>query len=97
LSRHSALHHAIRRLAYALLSRVPDRLKYAVGTAWRRIRLPYRLLRAGDVVIQIGAPRDTLLAGRSRSAHFAGLIGQGGRVLVIEPEEQNLSALRRGR
>jgi FkbM family methyltransferase len=43
--------------------------------------------------VQIGAPWDTLRAGRSRAAHFARLVGREGRVIVIEPTPENVAAL----
>lgn len=94
LSRFSALHNAVRKAAYAVLWRIPDSVKYGIGGVWRRFRRPYRLLRPGDTAIQIGAPWDTLRAGRSRAAHFARLVGDGGRVIVIEPAHDNILALR---
>lgn len=93
LSRFSTVHHALRKAAYAVLWRLPDGFKYAVGSLWRRFRLPYRLLGPGDVVIQIGAPWDTLRAGRSRAVHFARRVGDAGRVIAIEPAPDNVTAL----
>ena len=53
------------------MARVPFRLKYAIGQHLRRGRPPYELVRNGSVVVQVGAPRDTLRSGRSRGMHFA--------------------------
>lgn len=94
LSRHSALHNRLRRLGYAVLWRIPEGPKYAIGTWLRRYRLPYRLVRAGATVVQIGAPWDTLRAGRSRAVHFARIVGPRGRVVVFEPDGESVAALR---
>lgn len=94
LSRHSRLHNTLRRVGYAVLWRIPEGPLYGVGTRLRRYRLPYRLLRPGATVVQIGAPWDTLKAGRSRAVHFARLVGPGGRVMVLEPDPDSAAALR---
>jgi len=94
LSRFSRAHELLRRTAYAVLWRLPASLKYGSGALWRRFRLPYKLLRPGDAAIQIGAPWDTLRAGRSRAVHFARFVGNVGKVVVIEPAPDNLAALR---
>lgn len=93
LDRLSRLHEILRKSAYAILFRLPDWLKYGVGEASRRVRLPYSLLRAGDTAIQIGAPWDTLKSGRSRAAYFSRLVGASGKVLAVEPEQNNVEAL----
>ena len=94
LDRLSRTHDAIRRAAYSILFRLPDSIKYAIGHVWRRFRRPYNLLEEGDMAIQVGAPWDTLKAGRSRSAYFARFVGHAGRVLALEPEKSNIEALR---
>jgi FkbM family methyltransferase len=78
----------------ATMTRMPDALKYGVGTELRRRRLPYSLLRSGDTVVQVGAPRDILRAGRSRAVHFSRLVGKNGRVIVLEPDVESAQALR---
>lgn len=86
-----------RRIAVRLFNRtleqVPHSTKYGVGLRLRRDRYPYRIIRDGDVVVQVGAPFDTLKAGRSRAMYFAQLVGTG-RVLIIEADPINLAALR---
>jgi FkbM family methyltransferase len=94
LSRFSFAHNLVRKAAYAVLWRLPDGIKYGFGGLWRRFRLPYRLLQPGDTVIQIGAPWDTLRAGRSRAVHFARFVGHSGRIVVVEPAEENVAALK---
>lgn len=73
---------------------LPLRLKYAAGGAVRRRKAPYSFIGQGDTVVQIGAARDVLAAGRSRAVHFARLIGTG-RVVVVEPDPDNCAAVRR--
>ena len=68
-------------------------MKYAVAMRRRRNRLPYSLV-AGKVVIQVGAPHDTLHSGRSRGFSFAQLAGQTGRVVIIEPNPESVRQLR---
>jgi len=45
--------------------------------------------------VQIGAPWDLLRAGRSRGIHFARLVGESGKTVIIEPDTDNVAALRR--
>lgn len=84
----SDLFRLLTRLYNAILSRMPYALKYGIGTAARRNKYPYSLLEADDFVIQLGAPRDTLVAGRSRAIHFARVVSEG-TVVVIEPDPSN--------
>lgn len=58
-----------------------------------RLRLPYKVLRPGDCVIQIGSPWDLLRAGRSRGIHLARAVGASGKVIIIEPGKENVAAL----
>jgi len=89
------LHRALVRSANRVLPLVPFPVKYAVTDLVRRRRLPYRLLGPGRVAIQVGAPRDTLLAGRSRAMAFARLTYPGGRLLVVEPDASSVEEFRR--
>jgi FkbM family methyltransferase len=75
------------------LSLVPFSIKYGIASRLRKKKFPYRVIQNGDVVIQVGAPKDTLLAGRSRAMNFLQLVGKG-KVLVIEPDQTNCDALR---
>lgn len=90
----AGLFRQLTRLFNAVTGAIPDAWKYAAGGALRRGKPPYSLLRDDDVVIQVGAPRDLLAAGRSRAIHFARLVPRG-RVLVVEPDPANLEALGR--
>lgn len=95
VNRLSQVHLFLRRVVYFVLFRLPDWLKYGLGGAWRRVRQPYRLLGPGDAVVQVGAPWDTLRAGRSRAAYFARFVGPSGQVIVVEPSDSNVKALNR--
>ena len=93
VDRLSRAHNLVRSAAYAVLWRLPDWLKYGFGSVWRSLRQPYKLLGRGDAAVQVGAPWDTLRAGRSRAAYFARFVGQTGRVVVVEPSDSNVTAL----
>ena len=84
IPRQTLLHAAVRKIGYALLFPLPYGVKYRVGTWLRLSRLPYRLVRPGSTVIQVGAPWDVLRSGRSRAAYFGVLAGENGRVIVVE-------------
>lgn len=93
-SRFSPIHRALRRVAYAVLVPLPVSVKYgALGAVLSR-RLPYRLVKSGSTVVQVGAPWDVLQAGRSRAVHLARMVGPSGRVIVLEPEPRSAQALR---
>ena len=95
LNRFSFLHKALRRISYAVLWNLPNWFKWPAIGFFLRFRLPYRLLKPGDVVVQIGAPWDLLRAGRSRGIHLARMVGKSGKAVIIEPDADNLVALRR--
>ena len=82
----------LRRAFNWVAWRIPYPVKYGVGTAIRRKRFPYAVIRPGDVVVQIGAPRDLVKSGRSRAVHFARLVGNG-KVVVLEPDPDSVKAL----
>jgi len=84
---------ALGRAYNAAMSAIPDVPKYAIGTHFRRRKIPYQFIEADDVIVQVGAPRDLLAAGRSRAVHFA-RIATRGRVVVVEPDPENCRALR---
>ncbi len=88
------IHRALVRIANRVLTLVPFRLKYALTDIVRRRSLPYRLLGPGSVAIQVGAPRDTLLAGRSRAMAFVRRTSPSGRVLVVEPDAASADEFR---
>ena len=88
-SHQSPLHRTLVRIYNRLAGLVPFELSYRIGTRLRQNRYPYRLLQTGSTVIQVGAPADTLAAGRSRAAQFAKIVGPEGCVIVVEPSEQS--------
>lgn len=83
----------VTRPAAWILNLLPEQMKYSLGLARRKRRAPYNLIRENDVVFQIGAPRDLLLAGRSRAGYFLNLVSGSGKVVVLEPDEKNCEAL----
>jgi FkbM family methyltransferase len=85
-SHRSQLHRRAVRVYNAVMATVPFSVKYRLGKRARRRRPPYCYVRPGSVVVQVGAPQDTLLAGRSRAMHFALLAGPTGKVLAVEPD-----------
>lgn len=89
------LHRALVRGANRLLPRVPFAVKYGATGRLRKGKLPYRLVGPGSTAIQVGAPRDTLLAGRSRAMDFVRRTHPGGRVLVVEPDPASVDEFRR--
>jgi len=76
-----------------IMSKAPYGLKYPLGSMLRRHKYPYRVIKDGDVVVQVGAPRDILHAGRSRALHFARMVGRG-KAMIIEPDKENVTALK---
>lgn len=92
-SHQNRIHRVLVRIANKGLSLVPFRWKYAIGTQIKKKHPPYSLVK-GKVVIQVGAPFDTLLAGRSRGMYFSKLVGGDGKVLVVEPLKQSVQAFR---
>lgn len=75
------------------LKAIPNKLLYAAGAKARAGRFPYKVIEDGDVVVQIGAPRDLLSVGRSRSAYFMQFVN-GGTLVVMEPDPDSAQALR---
>jgi FkbM family methyltransferase len=56
--------------------------------------MPYSLLDETSTIVQVGAPADTLMSGRSRAMHFA-LIARRGKVVVVEPDQASADLLGR--
>lgn len=88
------LHRFLVRVYNALAQYVPFGIKYAIGKWRRRNRYPYRLIKPGSVLVQIGAPVDTLRAGRSRAMYFSLFNGPTGRTVIIEPARESADAFR---
>lgn len=90
----SWLFRVLRPALNRLASIFPYSLKYGLANRFKRRKYPYALLRDSDVVVQVGAPRDLLAAGRSRAVHFARIV-RNGRVVVVEPDPDNCAALKK--
>lgn len=80
------VHLFLVKVYNAFMGVLPFHFKYWLGRKLRGSRPPYSLIRGDSVVVQVGAPRDTLRAGRSRGMHFAFLTRGGGRVVIVEPD-----------
>jgi FkbM family methyltransferase len=93
VSRFSRFHNTLRVICNNLLWRLPVGFKYGIGKVLRARRLPYSLLRDGSIVVQIGCPWDILHAGRSRGIYFSIFSGTNGRVVIIEPDVDNVKKL----
>ena len=83
-----------RKASYFVLWRLPYSFKYQVFNRYLRGVSPYKLIRKGDTVIQVGAPWDILRSGRSRSIHFAFGVGSRGRIFVVEPVAESVEAMK---
>src|SRR5687768_4843435 len=94
-SHDSWVHRSITRTANRILRMVPLTVKYRIGAAMRRNKAPYRLIQNGSTVVQVGAPSDTLHAGRSRALYFSLFAGPAGKVVVVEPDTKSAEELRR--
>lgn len=78
-------HRSAVKLANRALATIPFEPKYRITGRLRDRRLPYSLVRPSDVVVQVGAPADTLLSGRSRGMHLA-LRSTSGIAIIVEPD-----------
>ena len=94
-SHRGRLHRVSVRIANRVLGRVPFAVKYSLAGVAAGRELPYSLLQPGDTAVQVGAPHDTLRAGRSRAVHLALRVGPRGRVVVVEPDPASAAALRK--
>lgn len=75
-----------------ILSLVPFQIKYSIGKSLRKNEFPYQLLDSESVVVQVGAPADTLKAGRSRAMYFSLFTAGGsGKTVIVEPDEASES------
>ncbi len=83
----------LRTIMNGAVSLLPYGVKYGVGSMLRRKKFPYSVIRNGDIVVQAGAPRDLLSAGRSRAIHFAKLVGDG-KAVIIEPDPGNCAMIK---
>lgn len=72
---------------------IPYSIKYPLAGWLRKGKMPYGVIEDGDIVVQVGAPKDLLGAGRSRAMHFARFVGCG-KVVVVEPGAENADGVR---
>lgn len=79
------LHRTLVKAANRGLRLLPLEAKYRVMGRRKAREKPYDLVADGDLVIQVGAPFDTLHSGRSRGFHLALRAGSKGSSVVIEP------------
>ena len=89
----NSIFEPLRKLYNSGMKLLPYSLKYGFATQIRKNKYPYCVINEGDTVIQVGAPKDILLAGRSRAMHFTRLVGKSGKVLIVEPDEENCTAI----
>lgn len=55
---------------------------------------PWSLVRPGQTVIQVSSASSLIPVGRSHALMLATLVGPSGRVIVVEPDPENVRALR---
>ena len=84
----------IRNIVFKVASIMPENFKYWLAGKFQNKRYPYSIVKEGDKVVQVGAPRDILKSGRSRAIHFARKVGPDGRVLVVEPDLDSANELK---
>lgn len=87
------VHRTLVKTANRGLARIPFEQKYRATQRLRDGKPPYSLVGPGDVVVQIGAPADTLLSGRSRGMHLA-LRSRGGKAIIVEPDPDSAEEFR---
>jgi len=92
-SHQARIHRLIVKYANFILKWIPFGIKYSIGKRLCRNKPPYNLIE-GKTVVQIGAPDDTLQAGRSRGMYLSILAGPRGRVLIIEPDPISVTRLK---
>lgn len=93
-SHQGAVHRLAVRLVNKFLALIPFKLKYLVARQFKKSQVPYSLVE-GKTVVQIGAPYDTLNAGRSRGMMFSLMAGANGRVLIVEPLKESVEEFRK--
>lgn len=88
-----SLFRVLRSIYNRSMTMLPYSVKYGLTTSMRKNKYPYKVIEEGDLVVQVGAPKDILYAGRSRALHFIRMVGVRGKVMVVEPESINCDAL----
>ena len=84
-SHRGKLHRVLIKTYNTLTSFCPFGIKYGIGKMRRASKYPYKLIKPGSTIVQIGAPSDTLRAGRSRGMYFSLFNGKNGKTVIIEP------------
>lgn len=90
----SAVHRRVVTSANAALRQIPNGALYDGLMVRRRHVLPYSLVGPADVVIQVGAPFDTLMSGRSRGLSLA-MMASSGLAVLVEPSSASVKELRK--
>lgn len=86
----SRSHRAAVRIYNACMRFVPFSVKYGIGKKLREKKPPYCFITPGAVVLQVGAPRDILSAGRSRGMYFSLFVGNTGKTIILEPDSESI-------
>jgi len=89
------LHRFLVRVYNLSMKIVPFEIKYGLGKQLRKKKPPYFLIQPGSVVVQVGAPKDTLEAGRARGMYFILFSGNAGKVIIVEPDQESIQAYQR--
>jgi FkbM family methyltransferase len=88
----SSIHRYAVKVFTTLMQGVPFSIKYGIGQRIRKQQLPYTLIKNAKVVVQIGAPRDTLISGRSRGMYFGLFSSPDCHVVIVEPDPDSVRA-----
>jgi FkbM family methyltransferase len=88
------LHRDLIKFYNSIMRYIPFSVKYSIGKNLRSNQPPYSLVPNLSTVIQVGAPKDTLEAGRSRGMYFCIFAQSKCRVIIIEPDPENISKFR---
>ena len=84
-SHRGKIHRVLVKVYNAMAGVCPFGIKYGIGKKRRSNKYPYKLIKPGSTIVQIGAPCDTLKAGRSRGMYFSLFNGPTGKTVIIEP------------
>ena len=93
-SHQGGVHRLVVRLVNKFLNLIPFKYKYIVASKLKKTKIPYSLVE-GLTVVQVGAPFDTLNAGRSRGMIFSLLVGDAGNVHIVEPLMESVVEMRK--
>ncbi|TWT80860.1 hypothetical protein CA13_23060 [Planctomycetes bacterium CA13] len=86
------LHRFLVKIYNGIFAMIPFKMKYGIGRMLRKNKFPYQLIKPGSTLVQIGAPVDTLKAGRSRGLYFSLFNGPTGKTVIIEPASESEKA-----